>query len=90
LIGEETPNSSPFGRNPECALCLKADEKEYLKRSLIDCEKKEADLTSTQKAYWDCLNTPREADSWWQNPVVVVGGMGITFAAGVLLTLVFK
>jgi len=66
------------------------DELDALSVTLRACEKHEADLIAYEEAYNDCLNTPRAAEAWWQDPVVVIGGISIGFSLGVILTLIVK
>jgi hypothetical protein len=52
----------------------------------VQCRKAEIDLSLTQKAYDKCAAAPIAATRWWQNPVVVIGGVTVAFAVGVAVT----
>ena len=70
--------------------CYGQDELDALSATLKACDVEHLDLISYKKSYEDCLNTPRAAEAWWQNPVVVVSGISIGFSVGILLTLLVK
>ena len=70
--------------------CYKQDELDALAATLRGCARDHSDLLSYKKAYNDCFNTPRAAEAWWQNPVVVIGGIGVGFSVGVLMALLVK
>jgi len=85
LIGEKSSNLKiPIKME------LSLEDQNSLAKFIIRCEKNSADLDSYKKAYDDCRNAPGSYESWWQNPYVIVGGLSVSLATGVLLGVLLK
>lgn len=94
LFATQFAKAEPYGQSTivldasnyaEQKLVLSKEDAKDLAAFKLECDALKEDLSDYKQALIDCTKSGGPPVAWWQDPVFVVGGIGVSFGVGLIV-----